>query len=103
MWINYVQNLTDIYGVTDAFASNVTGERYNVSGKIQYKRCGLLSVGETGQPLHCKMNVHRFDSKHKRIEESPVAAHFNSMGHSLEADMSVMITNKVRNDIILTK
>ena len=49
------------------------------------------------------MNGHRSDISHNRIEESPVAAHFNSTGHS-EADFSVMVIDRLwRDDIVLRK
>ena len=60
-------------------------------------------VGETGQSLHRRMNGHRFDIIHGRIEESPVAAHFNSAGHS-EADFPVRVIDRLwRGDAILRK
>ena len=74
---------------TDTFASSMTGEHFklklrasckttNVIYLIQCRRCGLQYVGETGQPLHSRMNSHRFDIAHGHIDESPVAAHFTS-------------------------
>ena len=60
-------------------------------------------MGETGQPLHYRMNGHRFDITHGRIHESPVAAHFNSAGHD-ERDLSVMVIDVCwRRDAILRK
>ena len=58
-------------------------------------------MGETGQELHCRMNSHRFNIAHRKIEESPVAEHFCSSDHSL-ADMAVMVIDKVdiRNPIL---
>ena len=43
------------------------------------------------------MNNHRADITHKRIEEKPVAAHFNISGHSVE-DMAVMVIERIRKD-----
>ena len=40
---------------------------------IECRRCGLEYVGESGQPLHKKMNGHSSDITHGKIEESPVA------------------------------
>ena len=49
------------------------------------------------------MNSHRFDVTHGRIDESPVAAHFNSTSH-MEADITVMIIDRLeRNDTTLRK
>ena len=60
-------------------------------------------MGETGQPLHSRMNAHRFDIANGRVEESQVAEHFNSDGHS-EADFTVMIIERLwRNDTTLRK
>ena len=49
---------------------------------------------KTHHPLHCRMNGHRFDIMHGHIEKSEVATHFNSDGYR-EADLTVMITNKL--------
>ena len=65
--------------------------------------CGLQYVDQTGQPLHNRMNGHRFCIAHGRINESPVAAHFTSEGHT-EMDMLVMIIDRCwREDAILRK
>ena len=75
----------------------------NVIYLIQCRRCGLQYVGETGQPLHSRMNSHRFNISHGRIDESPVAAHFTSEGHT-ETDLSVMIIDRCwKEDTILRK
>ena len=99
---------------TDTFASSVTGERFklklcasckttNVIYLIQCRRCGFQCVRETGQPLYSRMNSHRFNITHGRIDESPVAAHFTSKGHT-EADLLVMIIDKCwKKDAILRK
>ena len=50
---------------------------------------GLQYVGETGQPLHMRMNGHQYDIAHRRTEDSPVAEHFSSGTHK-ESDMAVM-------------
>ena len=101
---------------TDTFASSVTGERFklklrascktsNVIYLIQCRRCGLQYVGETGQPLHSRMNSHRFNISHGRIDESPVAAHFTSEGHTdTDTNLSVMIIDRCwKEDTILRK
>ena len=46
-------------------------------------------VSETGQPLHRRIDNHRFDILHRRTEEFPVAKHFNSHGHS-QVEMAVV-------------
>ena len=96
------------------FANKTTGEQFTIrihaSCKtmnfiylIECRRCGLQYVGESGQPLHRRMNGHRFDITHGRIEESPVAAHFRSADHS-EADLSVRVIDRLwTEDVILRK
>ena len=75
----------------------------NVIYLIQCKRCGQQYVGETGQALHCRLNNHRVDIVHHRIQEKPVAAHFNSGEHSVE-DMTVMIIERLwKDDLVLRK
>ena len=92
---------------TDEFSSHTTGENFkvkirasckssNVIYLIMCRRCGQQYVGETGQPLHRRINSHRFDITHKRTDESPVAGHFNSNAHS-PADMAVMVIDQIRN------
>ena len=89
---------------TDTFSSSVTGEHFklklsascktsNIIYLIQCRRCGLQYVGETGQPLHNRMNGHRFNITHGCINESLVVAHFTSESHT-ETDMSVMIIDR---------
>ena len=46
---------------------------------------------ETGQPVHNRMNCHRFDIVHRRTDVLPVVAHLvTSEGHS-ETDLSAII------------
>ena len=90
---------------TDEFSSHVTGEKFKVkfnasckSSSVVYlitcRRCGQQYVGETGQPLHCRINGHRYAIAHRRTDDSPVAEHFCNGSHSL-ADMVVMIVDFV--------
>ena len=85
--------------VTDEFSSHTTGKVFKVnfhasckSSNVIYlitcRRCGLQYVGEMGQPLHMRINGHRYDISHWRTQESPVAEHFNSGAHR-ESDMAV--------------
>ena len=99
---------------TDEFQSHSTGQQYQLeaatSGKsvnviymIQCKRCGRQYVGESGQALHGIQNSHQADSMHKKMDEKPVATHFNSAGYSIE-DMSVMVIGKLwKDDPVLRK
>ena len=83
------------------FTSHSSGQQYqlkttascktmNVVYMMQCKKCGQQYVGDTGQALHCRMNNHRADIIHKKIEDKPVAAHFSTKRHSVE-DMEVMV------------
>ena len=68
----------------------------NVIYLITCKRCGLEYVGDTGQPLHTRVNGHRYDIAHQRTKESPVAEHFNS-GAQGQSDMTVMVIELARS------
>ena len=60
-------------------------------------------MGETGQAIHCRMTNHRADIIHNRIEDKPVAAHFNTQGHAVE-DLAVMVIEKLwKDDPVLWK
>ena len=39
----------------------------------------MQHVGETGQPLHRRIDNHRFDISHRRTEEFPVTKHLTTM------------------------
>ena len=53
--------------------------------------------------LHCRMNNHRADIIYKRIEDKPVATHFNTQGHSVE-DLAVMVIERLwKDDPVLRK
>jgi len=53
-------------------------------------------VGETQNPLHIRLNGHRSDIRNKRLEK-PVAAHFNTPGHSTD-DLSIMVIEKMKSE-----
>ena len=89
----------------DEFTSHKTGQvlkmkfaafcrSSNIVYLITCRRCGQQYVGETGQPLHCRINSHRFDIRQRRTEESPVAEHFNGTGHTL-ADLTVVVIDQL--------
>ena len=94
-----------ILTATDEFTTKKTGQKFkmkfaasckssNIIYLITCRRCGLQYVGETGHPLHGRINGHRFNIAHRRTEESPVAAHFNGEGHS-QADMVVAVIDQL--------
>ena len=97
--------IAPILKTTNIFTSKVTDEQFtikihascktnNIIYLIECKKCSLQYVGESGQPLHKRMDNHRYDVTHGRIEESPVAAHFRSDGHS-ESDLSVCVIDRL--------
>ena len=51
-------------------------------------------MGESGLPLHKRMNSHHYDVTRGKIDESPVAAHFKSDGHS-ESDLTVCVIDRL--------
>ena len=67
---------------------------FNIVYLITCRRCGQQYEGETGLPLHRRINSHHFDIKQRRTEESPVAEHFNCKGYTL-ADMTVMAIDQL--------
>ena len=90
---------------SDEFTSHTTGLVYKMnfttsckSSHIIYlitcRRCGQQYLGETGQPLHGRVNNHRFNITHGRIEESPVAEHFNGDRHAV-SDMTIIATDQI--------
>ena len=96
---------------TDTFISKVTGECFklklctacktsNIIYLIQCRRCGLQYEGD---PLHYRMNGHRFDIVHCQTDVSSVVAHFTSEGHP-ETDLLVIIIDICwKEDTILRK
>ena len=52
-------------------------------------------MGETPNALHIRMNGYRNDIAHRRIEK-PVAAHFNSTGHSI-GDLRILVIEAMRS------
>ena len=63
---------------------------------IECIKCNKQYVGETENALHIRMNGHRSDIKHRRLEK-PVAAHFNSEGHSLQ-DLSIFVIEQIHRE-----
>ena len=52
-------------------------------------------VGETRNALHIRMNGHRGDITHRRIDK-PVSAHCNSSDHDLK-HLSIMVLEVMRS------
>ena len=102
-----------ILKTTNVFCSKATGERFtiklhatcetsNIVYLIECRRCGLQYVGESGQPLHMRMNGHRYDITHGKTKQSPVAVHFGSTGH-FEADLSVCVIDRLWTDDMIRR
>ena len=51
-------------------------------------------MGEIEQALNERINGHRSDIVNKKIDDKPVAAHFNSPQHTLE-DLQVMVIEQL--------
>ena len=91
----------------DTFVSTTTGCSYHVRATatcktrnviylIQCRKCKLQYVGETQNPLHIRLNGHRSDIRNKKLEK-PVAAHFNTPGHSIN-NLSIMVIERMKNE-----
>ena len=65
----------------------------NVVYVIECTKCKKQYVGETENALHIRMNGHRSDIEHRRLEK-PVANHFNSEGHSLK-NLSIFVIEQI--------
>ena len=63
---------------------------------IPCRRCGQQHVCKTGQPLHLRINGHRFNITHGKTEESPVAEHFNGERHTF-TDVTVVAIDKIHS------
>ena len=57
----------------------------NVVYLITCTKCNKQYIGETGQPLHKRINGHRSDWKHRRFQRAPVAEHFTLPGHDFNS------------------
>ena len=66
------------------------------SSLITCRMCGLQDVAEMSQPLHMRVNGHRYDIVQRRTEEFPVVERFIS-GANVESDMTVMVNELARN------
>ena len=64
--------------------------------------CSVQYVGGTGQCFHERMNSHRADILHGKLDGKPVSRHFNSAGHSID-NMRVMIIDCLESNDDLTR
>jgi len=81
--------------------NSISGARSSIKGIFNCKTsnaiylmtctvCKKQYVGETGQPISLRMNLHRSDWKKRRFNRSPVAEHFSSAQHSF-GNMSLCV------------
>ena len=88
------KHLQEMANLHEATKFAISCMSFNIVYLITCRRCGQQYVGETGQPLHCRINSHRSDIKQRRTEKSPVAEHFNGEGHTL-VDMTVVAIDQL--------
>lgn len=87
-----------ITGITHQIKVAATCKTTNVVYVIQCQRCSQQYVGETEQALHERINSHRSDVRLKKLEK-PVAAHFNSLNHTMQ-DMRIVVVERIRKEDI---
>ena len=63
---------------------------------IECKKWNKQYDGEMENALHMRMNGHQSDIKHQHLKK-PVAAHFNSEGHSLQ-DLSIFVIEQIHRE-----
>ena len=80
-----------ILKTTNIFVSKVTGERFTIK---RHASCKTNDMWVNPDNYSTKMNSHRFDVTHGRNEDSPVAAHFRSDGHS-ESDLLLCVIDRL--------
>ena len=80
-------------GKTYSIKASANCKTANVVYVIECTKCNKQRVGETENALHIRMNGHRSNIKHRRLEK-PVAAHFISEGRSLQ-DVSIFVIEQI--------
>lgn len=76
----------------DIFSHPRTGKKFSVKGRITCRTpfvvymlkcpCGLCYIGKTNRELRLRIIEHK-SSIRRKCETSPVARHFNAMGHDI--------------------
>ena len=86
---------------TDEVTSHSTGQQYQVRTNVSCKSSNVHFIQGKRSGTVCGqdwcINNHRTDIMHEKIEEKPVAAHFDTSGHSVD-DMTVMVIEKPWKD-----
>ena len=80
----YVSIFTVIVGPFDTFDVRQSFSCDNIVYFIFCSKCVVLYIGEKGRRLGDRFREHLYDIKHKRIEKSQVARHFNSAQHTCD-------------------
>ena len=95
----HIRTGTTVQSTSTGHSFNVrataTGKTSNVIYVIECKLCNVQYVGETQNALHIRLNGHRNDIRHMKIDK-PVAAHFNKPSHSL-TDLAIMVLEVMRS------
>ena len=81
---------TQHFGIKDSFTCKSSSVIYFISRTA----CNAAYVGETGCRLHERMNGHRHSIKNN--EDTPVAIHFSTEGHTLR----VAVLQRTPQDVI---
>jgi hypothetical protein len=72
----------------------------NIIYLITCQKCHIQYVGETGNPLHTRMNAHRYNILNNK--PTAIGIHFNSPQHSI-SHLSVMPIEKLQDHNNVTK
>ena len=81
----------------------VQGGSSNTLGGIYAERCkkhDVISVGQTGGPVHIRFNGHRSDVR-LRPYRTELDAHFNNHGCDFDTDLEVTILEQVTGSVHL--
>ena len=95
----HIRTGTTVQSTSTGHSFNVrataTCKTSNVIYVIECKLCNVQYVGETQNALHIRLNGHRNDIRHMKIDK-PVAAHFSKPSHSL-TDLAIMVLEVMRS------
>ena len=87
------------------YQDNFDCKSRNVIYLITCRSCGVQYVGQTKQPLHCRLNGHRQSIKKNKLNTF-LSNHFNSLNHSWE-DVNIQIIDRVdtqsKTDLEITR
>ena len=78
------QTFKSVSGATSAVNGRHSCKTANAVYLMTCNICNKQYVGETKLPINKRMNLHRSDWKTRKFNRSPVAEHFNEVGHSFD-------------------